>query len=82
MARARLHRGGDMTFLDLAKPILELGFPIVVAIYLLWDRSKNMDRFRDTLIKNNIGMQLILAKLNSLPEYEDLLKEYELNKGK
>ena len=69
-----------MTIIDLIRPVLELGFPVVMALYLLWERSKIMDRFRDTLAKNNIGLTVILAKLNSLDEYDKKLKDYELNK--
>lgn len=64
------------------KPVIELGFPVVVAIYLLWNQTKQMDRFRDKMIEIRIGVYLILSKLDSVEEYESALAEFRKRKEK
>ena len=69
-----------MTFLDMAKTFIELGFPVAVSIFLLWLLTKQIERFRGTLIDVKIGLHLVLAKLGILQEYEDALKKREESK--
>ena len=66
-----------MTFFDVAKTFIELGFPVAVSIFLLWLLTKQIERFRNTLIDVKIGLHLILARLGVLEEYEDALKKRE-----
>lgn len=66
-----------MSFIDLAKTFIELGFPVAVCIFLLWLLTKQIERFRGTLIDVKIGLHLILAKMGVLEEYEDALKKRE-----
>lgn len=60
------------------RPIIELGFPVVVAIYLLLVQSKQLDRFSNRLGDLKIGMYLILAKLDAIEEYEKALEAKEI----
>lgn len=65
---------------DWVNAVAQLGFPIVVAGYLLYYQGKQIDRFRGTLnlrlSELRIGLYLILQKLDALEEYEKAVKEY------
>lgn len=66
-----------MTFVEVAMPFIELGFPIGVAVYLLWNQSRQIERFRESITKVEIGLYLILAKLDALDEYEKSVRDFE-----
>lgn len=57
------------------RPIIELGFPVVVAVYLLLVQSKQLEKFANRLSDLKVGLYLILSKLNAIEEYERTLKD-------
>ena len=69
-----------MDIAETLKSIGDVGFPIAVAIYLLWFIFKKMDRYRNQLIEVKMGLHLILAKLDILDEYEKQIAEYKIKK--
>ena len=71
-----------MEFPDLIKAIIDLGFPIVVAIYLLFYETRQMERYRQKMHEVKIGLYLMLDRLNVLDEYEKAIKEYQEKKDK
>lgn len=69
-----------MTLIEAAMPFIELGFPIGVAVYLLWNQSRQIERFREGLMEVKLGLHLVLAKLDALDEYEDKVREFKEHK--
>ena len=69
-----------MDIAETLKTVGNVGFPIVVSIYLLWFIFRNMDGFRNQIIEVKIGLHLILAKLDILDEYEKQIAEYKRSK--
>jgi hypothetical protein len=52
----------------------QLGFPIVVAAYLLWQQSKQMERLTRALGDVKIGLALLLSKMNAIEEFDKLIE--------
>ncbi len=57
------------------RPIIELGFPVVVAVYLLLIQSKQLERVGNRISDLKIGLYLILSKLDAIEDYEKALQE-------
>lgn len=66
----------DVTVTDFIKAIVELGFPVVVAVYLLVQQGKQLERLRVKLIEVRIGLYLILSKMDAEVEYDKAVKEF------
>lgn len=69
-----------MDIAETLRTIGDVGFPIVIAIYLLWFIFRKMDGFRNQLIEVKMGLHLILAKLDILDEYEKQIADYKRRK--
>lgn len=65
-----------MAFTDIAKAFIELGFPVGVAVYLLVVQSKQMERLRSSMIEVQIGLRIILSKLEASDEYTAAVGEF------
>jgi hypothetical protein len=65
-----------MLFTDIAKGFIELGFPVGVAVYLLVVQSRQMEKLRTSLIEVQIGLRLILSKLEASEEYKVAVSEF------
>lgn len=63
-------------FDNIAKIFIELGFPVGVAVYLLVYQTKQMDKVRSSLIEVQIGLRLILSKLEASEEYDVAVSEF------
>lgn len=59
---------------------IELGFPVAITIYLLWYQGRKMDKFATKLNEVNIGLYVILAKLDAVKEYDGAVAEYKSKK--
>lgn len=44
--------------------ISNVGFPIAVSAYLIWNTEKKLEKLSDTLTGINTNLALILSKLN------------------
>lgn len=62
-------------FTDYVKAIIELGFPVAVAIYLLIYQSKQMERVNAKLTEVKIGLYLILRQLDIFDDFDKAVKE-------
>lgn len=65
-----------MLFTDVAKGFIELGFPVGVAVYLLVIQSKQMEKVKSALVEVQIGLRIILNKLESSSEYDEAVVEF------
>jgi hypothetical protein len=70
-----------MVFTDIAKAFIELGFPVGVAVYLLVVQSKQMERLRSSLIEVQIGLRIILTRLEASDEYNIAITEFKKREG-
>jgi len=66
----------DITITEFIKAIVELGFPVVVAVYLLVMQGKQLERLRIKLIEVRIGLYLILSKMDAEGDYDKAVKEF------
>jgi len=64
----------------LLKGVFDLGFPVTVAIYLLYRLPKHLDRLTQKQMEHTIGLYLILDKLDLLQSYEGKLDEFRKTK--
>jgi hypothetical protein len=71
-----------MPFTEYVKAFTELGFPVGVAVYLLVYQSKQMDRLRSSLVEVQIGLRLILDKLDAMGDYDRAVAEFKAKKEK
>ena len=65
-----------MLFPDIAKAFVELGFPVGVAVYLLVVQSKQMEKVKLSLVEVQIGIRLILSKLEASDDYNVAVAEF------
>lgn len=65
----------SLTFQQVLRGIIELGFPVIVAVYLLIYHTKQLERVRAVLVEIKIGLALVLDKLGAANEYKDKMKE-------
>lgn len=70
------------SFTDLVSGFIELGFPVGVAIYLLIYQSKTLERLRGSLVEVQIGLRLILDKIDAMDDYDKAVAEFRLKKEK
>lgn len=66
----------DITVTEFIKAIVELGFPVVVAVYLLVQQGKQLERLRIKLIEVRIGLYLILSKMDAEGDFDKAVKEF------
>jgi len=59
---------------DYVQAFIELGFPVGVAVFLLVNQAKQIDRMRMALLEVRIGVNLILQKLDAIKEFEEAIK--------
>jgi len=62
------------------KGILDLGFPIVVAVFLLWKLPGHLDKLTQRQMEHTIGLYLILDNLGIVGKYEEKIKEFRTRK--
>jgi hypothetical protein len=65
--------------MDIVALFSQLIFPVAVAAYLLWERTQTMEKMRNNIIENKIGIYLILEKIDSLPEFTKRLQEFRVS---
>ena len=68
-----------MEFTSAIGALLEVGLAPVLVILLLWKGFDLLNKYNDKLfkelLKTQIGLRLILEKLNATKEYEDAIRE-------
>jgi hypothetical protein len=65
-----------MLFTDIAKAFIELGFPVGVAVYLLVVQRGQIEKFRSSLMEVQIGLRVILTKLEATDDYNAAVGEF------
>lgn len=71
-----------MLFPDVVKAILDLGFPIVVAVFLMIRLESKIDKFIQKEHETKIGLYLIMDRLNVVKEYDEAVGEYRARREK
>lgn len=69
-----------MPFSEYLKVFTELGFPVGVAVYLLVYQTKTLDKLRSSLTEVQIGLRLILDKLDAMEDYDKAVAAFKAKK--
>jgi len=64
-----------MDWTQLTKVFGELVFPIAVAAYLLWERTRLTERIMNTLVEVKIAMYIMLQKVDAIDDFENALRK-------
>jgi hypothetical protein len=68
--------------MDIVSLFSQLVFPVAVAAYLLWERTQGMEKMKNIIIENKIGIYLILEKIGEIPEYTKRLADSKVSRGR